>query len=122
LCSSHIFLRASSTREADGADFKLRHGDEGLLAECGDGIVEDVVGCGIVDAVVTLLAVVERAPRPLDRASDPLRDCRRELYEFASRPFQCEAMLVFAACGIWSERGNAEAIFALDGLRLPRAR
>src|SRR5262249_44965038 len=46
----------------------------------------------------------------------------RKLYEFAARRFQREAMFIVAAAWIRAERGNADAVFSLDRLRVPGAR
>src|SRR6266404_8030184 len=60
--------------------------------------------------------------RPFDCAGDVLGDCRRELYEFAARALEREAMLVFAARGIRAERRNAAAALDFERLRPPGAR
>src|SRR5260370_41664378 len=59
---------------------------------------------------------------PFDWAGDVRGDCRRELYEFAARALEREAMLVFAARGIRAERRNAAAALDFERLRPPGAR
>src|SRR5258708_14803903 len=60
--------------------------------------------------------------RAFDCGVDVLGDCRRELYEFAARALEREAMLVFAARGIRAERRNAAAALDFERLRPPGAR
>src|SRR5712692_10116227 len=82
--------------------------DKRLLVERGDSVVEGPPRHGAWIAL-----------RPLDRAGDVLGDRRSELHELAARPFQREAVLVFASRRIRPEGGDAAAILALDGLCVP---
>src|SRR5260370_15475821 len=59
--------------------------------------------------------------RPLDGARDVFGDRGSELNELTSRAFERKAMLVFPARRVRSQCWNADAVFALDGLRVPCA-
>src|SRR5579859_3032069 len=61
-------------------------------------------------------------PRKLDGSGYVFCRGWRELQKFAARPFEREAMLVLSARRIWPQRGNADAVFAFDCLRIPNAR
>src|SRR5216684_2248428 len=108
---------------------KLSHRDEGLFVERGDGVVELVERPIFVAAVLVCFPAVQtgalrcsrKLARPLDGAGDMLGNRWRELHKFAARAFEREAMLVFAARRVRPERGNADAILAFDGLRVPCA-
>src|SRR6059058_2948495 len=57
--------------------------------------------------------------RALDRASDVFGNRGRQLDEFAACTFEREAVLVFTACGIRTQRGNAATACGFDRLRPP---
>src|SRR5258706_435080 len=62
------------------------------------------------------------AARPFDGTRDVLRDGGRELHEFAARAFEREAVLVFAARGIWTECGHAASVLNFHRLCPPGSR
>src|SRR6266851_1601057 len=107
----------------------LRHRNERLLVERGDGVVELVERPILVAAILVCFPAVQtsalrcsrKLARPFDGARDMLRGRCRELDEFASRAFERKTMLVFAARRVRPERGNADAALAFDGLRVPGA-
>src|SRR5258708_22927214 len=108
----------------------LQNCHERLLAECGDGVVHNVEGPLVVTPLLELLAVVKTSAaagawsmaRAFDGARDVFSYRRCELDEFAARTFEREAMLEFAARRIRAERGDADAVLALDRLRIPLTR
>ena len=56
------FVLVLLKREQDSRTPKyLGHGDEGMAVEGWHGVVEDVVGIGVVAALLALLAIVEGA-------------------------------------------------------------
>src|SRR5258708_3262173 len=109
---------------------ELDHSEKGLFVESRGGVVHDVVGPVFVAAFFTARAFIEAAAglrtrkvaRILDGASDVLCNRRRELHKFPTRALQGEAMFVFSTGRIRSERGNADAVFALNGLGIPLTR
>ena len=61
-------------------------------------------------------------PRKLNGPRNVLRCRWRELQELSAWSFEREAMLVFPARRIRSQCGNADAVFAFNGLCIPQAR
>src|SRR5579885_2174013 len=109
----------------------LQNRDEGLAMECRHGVIQDVVGPLAVFLFLARFALEElrarerrpvRFARVFDGAGDVLGDGGRELHKLSARRLQREAMLVVAAMRVRPERGDADAVFALDRPRVPRAR
>src|SRR5579885_2437520 len=101
----------------------LQNRDEGLAMECRHGVIQDVVGPLAVFLFLARFALVElrarerrpvRFARVFDGAGDVLGDGGRELHKLSARRLQRDAMLVVAAMRVRPERGDADAVFALD--------
>lgn len=91
------------------------------------GVVEYRVGMRIPFAVVAHFTTRESGAtfvswlcvRKFDGAHDGFACARRKRNEFTSWTLQDKTVFVFATLRIRTERGNRDAVFAFDGLRVP---